>query len=132
MSLAKAFGAALKKAREDKDLTQAQLGAKIDVGWQRISAYEKTGRVPLPLVEKLAHELKVSVWVLLKPPGSVVSHDDFPVDECAQRLAAHHKGGPDTDAEISAAIDDLENLTAEEGAETKPTTKKSRPSKDGD
>lgn len=80
MSLAKDFGASLKKARNDKHLTQEELGAKIEVGWQRISAYEKSGRVPLPLIEKLAEVLDVSVWALLNPAGAAAPAAPTEVD----------------------------------------------------
>jgi len=82
MPIAKDFGNELRKARENRGLTQKQLGELMDIGYHRILAYEKSGRVTLDLAERLAQVLGVSVWDLLKPPAR--EHD---LNECIRRVS---------------------------------------------
>lgn len=58
----KSFGDLLKKAREEKRLTQVQLAERSGVGQQTISHYEKSLREPTWLnVLKLADALDLSL-----------------------------------------------------------------------
>lgn len=56
----------IKELREEKSLSQAQLGKEIDVNWRTISNYELGVREPnLETIEKLCKYFEVSADYLL-------------------------------------------------------------------
>jgi transcriptional regulator with XRE-family HTH domain len=81
------FGERLKKARQRKGLTQAQLGKLLNVSDATINRYEREQRKPDPeMLRKLAEVLDVSVDYLLNGPKASVH--DF------ENLAAHRTDDP--------------------------------------
>ena len=60
------FGKKLKKIREDKEMSQTELGKKIGVSGSTISAYEKSRKLPtIETLKKLCLVLEISSDYLL-------------------------------------------------------------------
>ncbi|WP_338826312.1 HTH-type transcriptional regulator ImmR [Moorella thermoacetica] len=81
------LGGRLRKARENKGLTQAQLGKLLNVSDATINRYEREQRKPDPeMLRKLAGVLDVSVDYLVNGPKASVYEDET--------LAAHRTDDP--------------------------------------
>ncbi len=94
------FGDRLKQYREDKGLTQAELGEKSGISSRMIQRYEAgRSRPRWDAAEKIAQTLEIPVADLLGQSGMLVAE-------------AAEKGGSKTAREVSKLVDEVVGLFA--------------------
>jgi transcriptional regulator with XRE-family HTH domain len=84
MSLGNDFAKRFKSLREQRKVTQTDVGVALGVKWQRVHIYEKSGRILLDQAEIMAATIDEPLSNLLFPAGA----DEIPDADLFQKIVA--------------------------------------------